>query len=335
MRSLLIVGQGHDTHIGGSFCRAAGPLGLDARLVDAREAFAGPAWLRAISWHAAGRRPLRLRDFGRKVLEVFRAARPEAVLSTGIAPLDVPTLRALSAEGARRLLYLTDDPWNPAHRAPWFLATLPFYDRVCTPRRANEADLRLAGCPRVDYLPFAYDPDLFFPEEPAPAERAKFVCDVMVAGHADPQRVPYVRALAEARLTVGLYGAGWERYREIAALSRGQADPRTLRLATRASRAALCLVRRANRDGHVMRSFEIPAIGGACPLVEATDEHREIFGPDGRTALYFSGPAQMKEKALWLLSHEEDRRRMALEAHRQVTAGPNTYRDRLRVLIED
>ena len=54
-----------------------------------------------------------------------------------------------------------------------------------------------------------------------------------------------------------------------------------------AAKVNLCLVRRAKRDGHVMRSFEIAAVGG-CMLAQDTDEHREIFGPEGEAVRLFS-----------------------------------------------
>ncbi len=37
-------------------------------------------------------------------------------------------------------------------------------------------------------------------------------------------------------------------------------------------------------------------------LAEDTEEHREIFGPDGEAVLYFRTPREAGERALWLLS---------------------------------
>ena len=55
---------------------------------------------------------------------------------------------------------------------------------------------------------------------------------------------------------------------------------------------SVCLVRRANRDGHVMRTFEAPAMG-ACLAMEDTEEHRAIFGEDGDNVVYFSDPKSL------------------------------------------
>jgi hypothetical protein len=60
---------------------------------------------------------------------------------------------------------------------------------------------------------------------------------------------------------------------------------------TRSAKVNLVLVHRANRDGHVMRSFEAAALGG-CLAVEHTDEHQEIFESDGETVRFFRSPQE-------------------------------------------
>ena len=94
----------------------------------------------------------------------------------------------------------------------WFLQAVPQYDTVFTPRRANMRDLKDAGCPRVEFLPFAYNPRVHFPDTSAPARAP--TSDVMFAGGADADRVPYLAVLIKAGLDVQLYGGYWERYAE-------------------------------------------------------------------------------------------------------------------------
>jgi len=133
-------------------------------------------------------------------------------------------------------------------------------------------------------------------ERAQPEEEAGLASDVIFVGGADRDRVPLVAALIATGLRVALYGGYWNRYAPTREHHRGHADPRTIRQATAAAKIALCLVRRANRDGHVMRSFEIPAIG-ACMLVEETEEHREIFSIEGETVVYFRSIPEMIDKA--------------------------------------
>jgi spore maturation protein CgeB len=329
--SLLIVGNPAETHVGAHLRRAAAACGLDAHLLDVSAAFDAPAWRRRWDWWARGRRPSRLRTFGDAVVARAAELRPRHLLATGIAPLDRRTLEALGRLGVVRMNYLTDDPWNPSHRAPWFLEALPAYDRIFSPRQANLEDLRALRGPAVSYLPFAYAPEVHFPEALSDADRARFADDVFFAGGADPDRVPVVAALARAGLRVGLYGGYWERYtREVT--SRGLLDASGLRRATGGAKVCLCLVRRANRDGHSMRTFEIPAMGG-CVLAEDTEDHRHLFGEEGGAAAYFSTPEEAVDQARALVADASRRQRLAGRGHALITGGHHTYADRLTAAL--
>lgn len=329
---LLIVGNPDPVHVGSHFYRAALALGIDARLCDAREAYRAPAWRQKTDWWMRGHRPARLVEFSARVLQIVRTFAPDVVLSTGLAPVDAPTLATIGELGSARLNFLTDDPWNPAHRASWFQEALPHYDRVFTPRQANVPDLRQAGVPAVSALAFAYAPDVHFPEAPATTAHDWDV-DVMVAGGGDRDRVEVVAPLIQAGFTVALYGGYWDRFRETREAARGHLDAAGVRQATGAARICLGLIRRANRDGHAMRTYEVPAMGG-CLLAADTADHRALFGPDGDAVAYFARPADAVEQVAALLRRAELRRDLAHRAHAIVTAGGNTYADRLQSILQ-
>lgn len=326
---LSIVGIAEEAHVGAHLLAAARHLGLGVQFQDANAAQASSRLVRALLWRL-GRRPARLRAFSREA--VRRACEFEAthLLTTGFAPVSGAGLEELRLRGITSLNFLTDDPWNRAQFSPWFLKVLPHYDVVFSPRRMNIDDLRAHGCRVVSYLPFAYHPELHFPADGASqTERAT---DVLFAGGADQDRVPIVRALLQAGLNVALYGGYWDRHADLRSHAKGMADLATLRRVTPAAKLVLCLVRRANRDGHAMRSFEVPAMGG-CMLAEDTPEHREFFGPDGECAAYFSDIAEMIKVARRLLDRPAERARMAAAAHSRITGGRNTYTDRLRTIL--
>jgi spore maturation protein CgeB len=330
--SLVIVGDSGSEHIGSHLLRAAGELGLAAHFADTREAQGG--WFaRKASWHLLNRRPGRLGAFSRQVADLCAEQRPRVLLSTGFAPVAGADLDRIGALGIYRVNYLTDDPWNPVQRAPWFLQAIRSYDEVLSTRRANLKDLRDLGCRRVGHLPFGYAPHMYFPEPIAPERARAIESDVIFAGGADRDRVPYIAALAAQGLRVGLYGGYWDRYTETRNLTQGLKSPAFVREAIAAAKVALCLVRRANRDGSCMRTFEVPAVGAAM-LVERTEEHVELFGVDGQAVLYFSDIPEMVEKARWLVEHDAERRRLKENAHRLIAAGKHTYRDRLASILE-
>src|SRR5581483_5230501 len=145
-------------------------------------------------------------------------------------------------------------------------------------------------------------------------------------------RIPYIDALARAGLKIGLYGGYWERYSETRHLGKGLKPPAFVRDAIAAAKIALCIVRRANRDGTCMRTFELAAIGAAM-LVEKTDEHLELFGPDGRAVLYFDSLPEMVERARMLVANPAERTRLKEAAHRVIVEGGHAYRDRLAFIL--
>lgn len=326
--SLVLVGSRGGTHIAGSFERAARSLGWSAELVDSEAAMQAPQWVRHVCWRLLNRRPPRLGQFGQLVLDTCIKHRPAALLTTGLAPVTHDVLKCIRKSGIHTVNYQTDDPWNPMHRSNWFFKALEQYDYIFTPRRATVADLSGATAARVEYLPFAYDDSLFFREgaDHQPAD------DIVFAGGADPDRVPWIRALADAGLQVALYGGYWERYSETRALARGHLDVPALRNAISNSKLSLCLVRRANRDGHCMRTFELAAMG-SCMLVEWTVEHEEIFGRDGGAVFYFRSVSELVERSRWLLQHEDERLKLAAKVRHLIGAGGNTYRDRLSTIL--
>jgi len=334
MKKLLIIGRKGGTHIGESLQQACQGLkeSIDCKFVDVQSAYASSLLWSKINYHLLGKRPANINYFNQNVLKTCHEFQPDYLLSTGIAPLTKETLDKLSQKGIKTINFLTDDPWNPKHYTPWFMNALTSYSVVFSPRRANMEELKQFGCQAVYYLPFGYDPRLFYPVYPESEEFAKHSSDVMFAGGGDKDRLPYISALIKAGLNVGLYGGYWERYRETKNMTRGLADIATLRLAIKSSKIALCLVRQANRDGHVMRTFEVPAVG-ACMLTEDTSEHREIFGEEGKCVIYFKSIPEMIEKSRWLLDNPEERKRLSFLAHQHIINGNNTYIDRLQCIL--
>jgi hypothetical protein len=328
---LLILGFRGGASVGDSLERAATRLGLGVAYVDATRAFAAPRLLAAAAWHLAGHRPARLAAISREVVAACARLQPRWLLATGLAPLSADALVDVGRLGVTRLNYLTDDPWNTRLGSRWFLDGLPHYDHVFSPRMANLNDLVRHGCRRLSYLPFGFDPDLSFPH-PEPANPSDQSADVVFVGGADQDRLAYAEALLGAGVKLHLYGGYWADYRQTRAASRGLADVATIRKATSAAKVALCLVRRANRDGHVMRSLEIAAIG-ACMLVEDTEEHRELLGPPGEAVVYFSTIDEMLERVRWLLANDEERARLAGAVRRRILAGAHRYDDRLATML--
>ena len=280
------------------------------------------------------RRPLLRGRFNRALLSAARRFGPDAVVAVKGAYIMPSTLRRIKKDtGAVLVNYATDDPFNTANATPDLLHGIPAYDVYACTKRAIMDDVRRAGGRTVVHTMFAYNPSTHFPEAPATEDEVRrFGSDVAFVGGADPDRLRDLQPLLGARgLSPAFYGGYWSQDPRFRPYARGFVLGREYRLALGGARIALCLVRRANRDGHAMRSFEIPACG-AFMLAERTDEHLAVFREDGE-ASFFGSPQEMIDKIRYYLAHDEVRQRIARAGYARVTSGGNTYGDRLNELL--
>jgi spore maturation protein CgeB len=324
---VLFIAYDAEGHVGRHLTEAAEQLRIDFRVMSPALAFDAPWLISKLNWHVRGHRPTRLDEFGRRAIEVCTSFNATHVIATGVAPLSADVLRTLHKAGVRVVNWLTDDPWNKAHRAPWFLAALPEYDVIFTPRASIIDDLRAAHARRVELLPFAYCTICHF----APHkyhERAV----VSFVGGADADRARYINALVHAGVTVELYGGYWQRERALRESAGGFLDMAAYRAVVAGTAVSLCLVREANRDAHVMRSYELPAMR-ACILAQDTPDHRELYGPDSQTVRFFSAAADIGAAAHALLNDAAERHRLSVAVHSRVVRPENSYLQRLESLL--
>ena len=335
---LAIVGGEGGTNVGESLRRAANRQGHRVTFFNARDAMSRMPVLQSVLWRFDCR-PVHLDRVSANAVRVCGADRPRLLISTGPAPITAPALQQLKALGIRCINFSTDDPWNRAVRAAWYLRALPHYDTVFTPRTANLQDFEDLGCHDVRHLCFGYDDELFAPVateridgEPVGHGLTTGSPEVLFVVGADSDRVSFISEFMRHGPAPSLVGDYWSRFPATRPHDLGHKDADTLRRLTAAAAVNVCLVRRANRDGHVMRTFEIPAVGGFM-LAEDTTEHRALFGAEGRNVLYFSNAHSAAEQAQWALQHPTDRRRMAHSAQTLVTHGGHSYRDRLDSML--
>ena len=322
-----VVGGFDETGVAGSLSRAAERMGHTVERFSADRERSDNRWLDAASWRLT-RRPLRLRAFSAEIVEACRVSRPATLIATGRSAPDARALLQLRDLGVRTTNFSTDDPWNKALCAPWHLQALPFYATVFTPRHSNLEPLRALGCRDVRYLPFAYDPELSYPRQD---DRTEAGPDVLFVGGADADRSGFFHRYGDRGPQVTVVGALWDRHAQPNLHVLGRLSPDAIRDLTSTARINLCLVRRANRDDHVMRTYEMAATG-ACILAEDTPGHRALFGAEGEAARYFSTPEQAASAARDLLAGGKAARDRMAAAAQHAVAG-ETYDRRLQEMV--
>lgn len=327
LRVVLVGGVG-GTNVATGYAAACRRLGLSHELIE----YAG-----LLHWPMVWRLLRRLRSGPMQAWLVPGATKhlmaagdhdgPTLLLVCGLSKLPDDAVSAARGLGWQSAIYLTDSPWNRELPYEVPLAQVLEYDRIFAPRRSDLARISATHNQRSTYLPFSYDPEQFFPE---PIEGEPDF-DVVFVGGGDRTRQPIVQAVLDLPIRTQVIGNYWPRLLNGHAAAIGQAPHTVVRAATARAKVNLCLVRRANFDGHVMRSIEIAACGG-CILAERTDEHLEILGPEGDSAVYFSDVPEMVGKIQWLLANPDRRVSMARALHARVAA-THTYDASLQTIL--
>lgn len=334
---VLLLGNGRPHHVGACFERALRQLGHPYRFVD--EAVFAPeppgGWIMRSAHRVPGVARLARLVFARAVMAAIAAFRPDVVFVVKGAFLTPRVLAAIARRSKATLVnYATDDPFNSRASTLEIRKSVPFYDLYVSTRTAILTDLTRAGARKVAWVPFAYDPELHFPEVPRDFVEANvFRSDVAFVGGGDEDRASAFTVLADRNhADIHLYGGYWTRYPELRRFAKGFVFGRQLRLVLGGTRVAPCLVRRANRDGHVMRTFEIPACG-AFMLAERTEEHAAFF-EEGRDFACFDSSEELADKVAYYLRDDSERARLARNGHERVIHGRHTYRDRLSQILD-
>ena len=295
---------------------AAGSLDWQLEKVDIRNTLSSVDILNRIYWHCFDHGRPRLARVAKELVRKNREFRPDMVIFSGISPFPLPVLRQLKADsGAALGVYLTDDPWNPCHRTGRFFDNIGGYDCIFTTKSVLTDDLIEAGAKKVEYLPFAYDPARHYSVTPSAGDMERYGCDVAYVGGGDRDRIgDFKFLLDDPGIRLRLYGGYWDKFPETRDLACGMLDAAAYRLAVACAKVNIVNGRRANRDQHAMRSFEIPAMGGVC-VVEDSGEHRRIFGEDGECVLYYSTPEELAAQVRRLLA--DDRLREELRGRQR------------------
>ena len=265
-----------------------------------------------------------------------RVFKPDLVLVLMGFHIEPDALAAIRTETRAIMVnYATDDPFNRRTGTPELIRGIPFYDLYASTKRAVIPDLKRAGARSVRFMRFGYKSSVHFLDLPVTAsEQKRFAADVAFVGEGDADRLPFMRALSEAipNLNLALYGGLWNRQKRLRRYFRGSVRGRDFRMALSGAKIVVNLVRRENRDDHVMRTFEGPACG-AFMLNERTDTHLEHF-KEGREAAYFESSTELVEKVRHYLVHQSERERIRQAGHLRTITGRHSYRDRLVEILE-
>jgi spore maturation protein CgeB len=201
------------------------------------------------------------------------------------------------------------------------------YDLHLTTNVHNLDDLPRLGARRVALSALRYDSRIFYPRQFTDDALAAFRSEVTFIGHWEERTEQTILDVIAAGVPIKVWGDNWSRARGKRALRNhvmgysiwGDDYVRALH----ATKIALCLLSKWNRNTTACRSFEIPATGTFL-LAERTDDHVQSYR-EGVEAEFFADSAELIEKIKHYLAHDRERASIAERGRQRCVASGYSY----------
>lgn len=221
--------------------------------------------------------------------------------------------------------YNNDDPFAPQHpRWLWryFRAAIPLYDVMFAYRPHNIEEYQHAGAQRVGLLRSWFLPAQNYPLQLLPEDQQRFGCDVVFAGHYEPDgRQEMLAEIATRGFDLRLFGPEWAqavkkesilfRFQPIQAVRGAEYNN-----ALNGAKVALCFLSKLNRDTYTRRCFEIPA-AGTFLLSEFSEDLATLY-QEGVEAEFFRSSQELLSKLSFYLTDSARRQQIAEAGRRRV-----------------
>lgn len=223
-----------------------------------------------------------------------------------------------------------DDPFViPGSSAVQMFDSFRAYSKVFTFSRTLVPVFYQLGARCVEWLPFAYDPQVHAaPRPPMPPT----IFRVSYFGTWGPVQEKWMKPLIPYGIRI--FGPGWSR-RTLSADVRarwmkGHGTGRKMAAAIARSTVTINMTRGEHGCGHSMKTFEIPACGGF--MLTNWCEEQALFFQDGKECVFFNTVEEMLDKAAYYLRNDGERER--IRAAGIAAVAPHTYVSRAKVLLD-
>lgn len=276
------------------------------------------------------------------VEELAQRIRPDLVfVLNGIFDLSIEQVDAVRMMGIRTCVWITEDPYF----IDVTLQKAPHFDYVFTHELGSVPYYQTAGCQQVHYLPLAVNDAMFRPRH----VNVSYNKDISFIGTAFWNRVRFIDKLSPYLMTKKTFISGflWDRLKSYRKLGSKVSLERCLSVEDtaayyNASKIVINLHRSHEDDQHNYNARGIQALSinprtfdiCACGALQLTDVRHDLtyFYTPGQELDTYSSPEELKEKCEYYLTHEEERREMALRGLFK-TMSEHTYKHRIYRLL--
>jgi spore maturation protein CgeB len=229
--------------------------------------------------------------------------------------------------------FFNEDFFNPRNTSVVLRDAAASYDKFFTTKSFNVPELARLGIANVAYLPHGYRPRCHFPVSVTAQESQRYGSPVTFVGTYERPRANVLKQLGTTDLKI--WGNNWNRLPIFSPLRRAVQNKdvycEEMSKVFNSSHICLAFLRRANRDRHTSRTFEIPACGGF-QLAERSDEVLEFFD-EGKEIECFGSAAELRDKVDFYLRNECARVRIASAGMARLRRSRYSFTDRLESIL--
>lgn len=276
------------------------------------------------------------------VIAFVEQKKPDLVLVLDGMLLPVEQIDAISARGVQTALWLTDDPYY----TDVTVVFAPHYDHVFTLELNCVAFYQEHGCSSVHYLPLGVHPGWFCPKKVNLSNRR----DICFVGSGYWKRVELFDQIAPylAKRDVCISGIWWKRLKNYKMLAgkiklNHWMGPEETADFYNGTKIVINLHRSHDDETFNHNSRLIKAVSpnprtfeiSACGVLQLTDMRSDLarFYTPGRDLATFGSAEELVEQIEYYLTHEEQRRQVALQGLRS-TMERHTFAHRLTQLFQ-
>jgi spore maturation protein CgeB len=264
-----------------------------------------------------------------------REFQPELILFSKGENVSPDTLLWLRRHTPARLVnWNLDNPFYPTNTSIGHLRSVPLLDCYGAFAEHFLPVLSSLGCPRVEYWPCYFYPDLHEADLVlSEADRARYGCEIVFAASWSPEREAFLGAIADQDLAI--WGPGWDRLGPDSPLRSRYRGARILgQEYAKAMLGAACVLNILNMQGkgaNNLRTFEATGLGKFL-LTEFSTEQAERLFRDGEEVVCFRTPEELREKFLHYKERGAERERIA-QRGRERTMAEHTLAHRVDALL--
>lgn len=249
------------------------------------------------------------------------------------------TLQYIKKKSPQTILisYSPDNMALRHNQSQQYLECIPLYDYIITNKSYILEDMKKLGAKDIRFVNNSYESTFHYPRTLSKEDYAQIGGDIGFVGAWEKERCESILYLAKHGLHVRVWGGGkWKKYKKMypnLIIEDKGLYSENYSKSFQAFKISLCFLRKMNYDLQTTRTVEIPACGGFM-MAERTTEHQAMF-EEGKEAAFFSSNEELLEKCNYYLTHEEERKQIAVAGLKRCQTSGYSNENTIRNIIHN